>query len=348
MSTHLKTFLIITTLLLLFLFACGNNYHKSADIIEESPAVAATEQQEEVYAMMDMSDYKDEDVSYKQKASIQYAPPTLASDATALNSSIRNFIATSAALSHNDGKHKLIRTARLRFKVEDVVAATATIERAILQKQGLIMNSSISNAKISATSYNISKDSTLVISYNELTGSLSLRVPKDVLDETLREIAPLATEIDYRTLEARDETFNIIWNHMTEQRKQRKAQRLGNSISSRSGKLSDVVDAENSRDQAEETADRVKLNNMILEDQIEYSNIEIQLYQDRIESRKMIENPITIESYKPGFGQKFGDALANGWNAVCVFFLLLVNIWPLLLIIGIGVFIFIRYRKRNK
>lgn len=346
-------FIATTVLGVLVVAGCGNN--KSSDMVSD-----------EVYALSEMqipeadevqTEMRDYDCKVQEESSpmntkqmqqsqqtVRFTPPTV-QGAPALSA---NFIATAAAISNNDGKHQLVRTARLRFKVKDVVQATAAIENIILKNQGLIMNSSISNTKHTDVPYLVSKDSSLLVSYYELNSNLSLRVSKELLDQTLREIAPYAIEIDYRTLHAEDETFNILWNKMTEDRKLRKANRLGSAIASRSGKLGDAVDAEESRDYAEEQVDRMKLANVILHDKIDFSNIEIQLYQDRTEVRTMIANQADITAYEPGFGQKAIDGLAAGWWAICSLVLFLVSIWPVVLVLAVGAIIFIRYRRSRK
>lgn len=356
MNAPFKMNLIALACLITF-STCGNNSYKSEATSGEYVLNDRTQSDEDSSEEMLMdhvvviSDSKD-DMAYTERAQTKSSMTVSQKNSESLSASGNvalnpNFIATAAALSVNDGKRQLVRTAQFRFKVKDIVSSTAAIEDIVLKNNGLIMNSTIQNVNQGTTTRQISKDSSLLISYDELNAQLSLRVPKDLLDQTLKEIAQEAIKVDYRILRAEDETFNILWNKMTEIRKLQKSKRLDAAINSRSARLNDVVSAENSREYSEEQADRMKLANLILQDKIDFSNIEIQLYQDRAETHTLVAYESETLSYKPGFGEKAIKGLSNGWSAICSFVLVLINIWPLLLIIAVGAIIFIRYKRRK-
>ena len=143
-----------------------------------------------------------------------------------------------------------------------------------------------------------------------------LRVPQASLDTVLRQIAPLAAKIDYRVVEANDVTRQLLSDRLTKDRLAKQQQRLSNVVANRSGKLNDVMSAEEAIDYAQQQADQTALSTYTMNDNIAYSTINIELYQDAVKyTEKKLREP-EIEEYKPGFGAKALEALGNGW--VCI------------------------------
>lgn len=268
------------------------------------------------------------------------------SGSIARSEQIPNLITTAAALTVNDGDRLLIRAADSRFKVKNVTEATYAIESIIIKNGGIIMNSSIGNDKYAGQEIPVSEDSAMIVTYNNLVANLELRIPKNVLDETLREIAPLAVEIDYRRLQANDVTFDILMKQLTEARLGRKSKRVTNAIATRSAKLEDAVNAEEALDNVEEMADRTTIEKYKLKDKIDFSTISLKLYQDRFETRTMVKRAEAIDAYEPGLGLRALDSLSNGWTVLCSILILLLNLWPLFLIAFVGAFVYFKFRKK--
>lgn len=326
----INNFVLITTIGLIGLLSCGNNTNKA-------------ENMQEAFMLSDMP--AEERVSQEAPSNasdvVRFIPPPIPG--------LPNFIATKAASTqYDDGVHKFIRSAKMKFKVKDVPYATHVIEDIVLKNKGFIINSMINNNSPTTKTINISKDSACVIYYNNLTANLELRVPHRILDSTLRQIAPLATLIDYRTVEARDVTTQLMSDQMKQERLSKKQKRMSNAIGTRGGKLEDVMNAEESMDNALEEADNTKLAEYRMNDNIAYSSIYIDLYQDRTEHvERILRKDDNITTYQPGFGSKAIDALSSGWSVVCIIFLFLINIWPLYILAGVAVLIYFRIKKKE-
>lgn len=327
---HANNFLLLTVITMICFISCGNNVKSYQESFELSSVPAEELADEKQYASASEA---------QQTTTYRFTPPQL----------MPNFIATKAASTqYDDGIHKFIRTAKLKFKVKDIPQATQTIEDIIIQNKGFIINSTINNNP-RVNTINISKDSALVIYYNNLAANLELRVPHQILDSTLRQIAPLATLIDYRTVEARDVTVQLMSEKMKQERLAKKQQRMSNTIGSRSGKLEEAMDAEDRLDNALESADNAKLSEYTTNDQIAYSTIYINLYQDQSSYKEIVQRDIeSMSAYRPGFGSQMADALADGWSVICAVFLFLVSIWPIYIVVAIVVFAYTRFNKSRR
>ena len=278
--------------------------------------------------------------SDQKNNTVKFVPPTI----------VPNFIVSPAATApYDDGVHKFIRTANLKFKVKDVVQATHIIENVTLKNEGFIIKSNIANQNLMSETINISRDSALLRQEYDLVGNLELRIPYTLLDSALRQIAPLAVIVDYRTIEAADVTTQLMDERMKQQRLNKKQQRVSTAISTRSGKLEDVIAAEESLDYALEQADKAKIKEFSVNDKINYSTININIYQDKISySETIVRQTEVVKEYTPGFGSQAMDAVKAGWDIISNLFLFLITIWPLLLIAVAGVFIFRKYIRKKE
>ena len=257
-----------------------------------------------------------------------------------------NFISSSAATNYDDGIHQLIRTAQMKFRVKSVPEATYTIEDIITKHKGFIIRSAISNENNYYTTTNISKDSSLLTYHSNLIADLKLRVPRKQLDTVLKELAPLALEIDYRTIEANDVTLQLLSEKLKQERLNKKEKRVSN-IDNNGKKLDSVIDAEEVLDNTIDDANKTKLAEYDIKDQIEYSTINIKLYQSTTNYQEKVLREKPIEEYKPSLGEQAIEALHNGWIIISTLFIFLLNIWPIILIAVLAWILYSKYKKRK-
>lgn len=339
-----KPFLVIA-LGFAVLFSCGKaNKSEAMDEAYALMSVPAEDEKnsaDQALAAIYEVDSKEKSEEPTFVNSVKFVPPTL---------TVPNFIATSSASTLNDdGVHKLVRTARLKFRVKDVPKATQIIEDVVLKNKGIILKSAINNNNVQSQWINISKDSAYVVYRNHLQATLDLRVSFSLLDSTLRQIAPLAVVIDYRIVEGDDVTAQLMADELKKIRLEKKQRRVSNAISTRSGKLEDAIAAEESLDYAMEEADRTKISEYNMNDKIAYSLIQIEIYQEPVITKEQVlRNDLIIASYEPGYGSKIVDAMSGGWSALASIFLLIIRLWPFWIILAIVTYIFIRIRRKRK
>lgn len=293
---------------------------------------------DEVYSEMQMASIPlGEDNESINMNSVQFTPPIL-----------KQYIGTIAAQQDGvNGSRPLVKTALLKFKVNDVVNSSYAIETITLKNEGFILKSNINSAESYSHTVQISSDSSVIIRHNEVKAYLNVRVPQENLHLLLDEIAKEAIYIDCRQLEAKDLTVSLFANNLEAKRSERKKKRMGMAIATRSGKLSDAVDAEEVLDAAEQHADEVKMSEFIMQDDMKLSTVSIEIYQNEVISKEFIRNIDDEANYEPGFGYQLKTSLVSGWKGVCVIFVFLLNLWPLWLLAA-GVFtLYIKYRKRK-
>ena len=179
---------------------------------------------------------------------------------------------------------------------------------------------------------------------------MTLRVPDDELDSTLRAIGKLAIYLDYRIIRADDVSLSLYDNSLASKRLNRHQQRLTNAIDNKGNRLNDIVNAEDSKLRRQEELDRATIERLSLQDKIDYSTVQLELYQSSTIMKTMVEREKEIIPYKPGFDTRLGNGVMTGWRILEYLVLAIVNLWSIILIAAIALFVirFLIKRSKNK
>lgn len=252
------------------------------------------------------------------------------------------FISSSAAVQNKkDSVRKFIRTADLKFKVNNVQQSTYIIEDIVGKHNGFVTLSNLASTINHKNTVKVSADSLLETIYYVTENTMSMRVPNTSLDTVLKEIAKQITFLDYRIIKAEDVSLQFMANKWTQKRAEKHYARLEKAIDEKAKKLKETTEAEESLATKEESADYSKIDNLSLIDQVNYSTINLLVYQREIIKKELIENEKNIREYEPNFFSKIKDSLRDGWLFLEGFVLFLLRLWPLLPI-GIVVWIVLR------
>ena len=314
-STKLGTVVIVAILT----WACSQN---APNHYAMSPKVADTAMEEMVIV---------EEVSISDNQS--HSPET--------------YISSSAALENpGDTTRRMIRTANIKFKVNDVIQATYSIENIVVKNNGFVENTNLTSQINRTKETPIKEDSTLLTTYYTVLNTLILRIPNTQLDTTLKEIAQFVEFMDYRVINAQDVTLDLLSKRMEQSRLARYDSRMTSAIDNQGRRLNDVSGAEDNLLYRQAQADEATLANLQILDRIKYSTITLSLYQNQSIKYEVIAKEKTIKPYSTPFGTRFIDALKFGWNIVVEFSLFLFNIWSIILI-GVLAFLGLKYFKKR-
>ncbi|NTW33021.1 MAG: DUF4349 domain-containing protein [Bacteroidetes bacterium] len=241
-------------------------------------------------------------------------------------------VSSSAAVEKGkDSTRKFIRTADLKFKVKNVIKSTYNIEDIAIKHGGFVtytnLSSNIGNVRTSA----VSADSSLETTYYTVINSITIRVPNVKLDTTLKDISKLIVFLDYRTIKANDVAFQILANNLTQKRIAGNQNRIVNAIVNKRSRLNETAAAEDALLNKQEQADNAKISNLTLKDQIQFSTINLFLYQRESIVREVISNNKNIKAYEPGFGKSMLESLIFGWDIFAALILFIIRLWAIIL-----------------
>ena len=203
---------------------------------------------------------------------------------------------------------------------------------------GANLESHIDNTNVTA----VSADSSLESTYYSVSNSLVLRVPDAELDTTLKAVAALVDYLDYRVIKADDVRLQMLSNQVIQDRVNHHEKRVTNEIDTKGKKLGETTTAEETLLDREGEADRAKIANLSLEDQVNFSTVNLMIYQRSSVKRELIANNKDIRQYEPGLGNRLAGSFAESRAAFESLLVFLVQIWWLIVLVIAGYFIFVK------
>lgn len=233
---------------------------------------------------------------------------------------------------------KFIKTADLKFKVNNVLTATEKIEDNAVKYGGYLVYSNLKNRNDDYKSSRISRDSLLIAKQIVVVNEIQLRVPNEKLDSFIRELNSLVVFFDYRVIKLNDVTLQFTSNQKKTERLQKYEQRQINNIDTKSSKLKEATNAEDNLLEHQNQADDLQLKSLALEDQVKYCDLDIEIYQKPIIVTEKIGYFDYVSGSKPNFFVRVLDSIIQGWTILEEIIIFLIKIWGILLLVVVIIF----------
>ena len=251
-------------------------------------------------------------------------------------------ISSSSAVENKNSNRKFVRTADVKFKVKNVAKSTYAIEDATTKFGGFVTYTNLQSNIHSEDRTKVSQDSTLVTTKYKVDNNITIRVPNTKMDTVIKTIAKQIHFLDYRIIKADDVSLQMLSNELAQKRSNSSEKRLENAIDSKGKKLNQIVKAEETLDAKKEQNDASKLQNLSLQDQVNFSTLTLNIYQDESIKQEMVANEKSINAYRPNIGLQIWDSIKTGWFMLENIISFIVVLWPFALIGFLG---FIGYKK---
>jgi hypothetical protein len=258
-----------------------------------------------------------------------------------------DIISSSAAVEKKEEARKFIRTADLKFKVKNVAKSTYAIENATTKFGGFVTYTNLQSTINSKIETKISQDSVLETLKYTVENNITIRVPNTKLDTVIKTIAKQIDYLDYRVIKADDVSLQMLSNELAQKRNTNNEKRIEKAIDLKGKKLNDVITAESNLATKKEQNDNHKLENLSLQDQVNFSTITLLLYQSESIKQETIANRKDKYAYQTNFGLQILDALKSGWFVLQDIIVFLFQLWWFILLIGIGFFVYIRCNQKE-
>lgn len=267
--------------------------------------------------------------------------------------SIASMMSSSAAMAGSptkDTSDEFIITAAARFRVQEVRNATFAVEKITAQHGGYVAHTHLQSTVNRTTNTPVSDDSSLVTTFYTVSNDLVLRIPAAELDSTLRALGKMALYLDYRSIDRTNAKLMILRERLEARRANRSIGRLEDAVDDGQAKLRDRAAVEQAIYDRETAADESFLRTMELKDQIALTTVSISIYQREAWTQELVAREKPVDAYGPGFWERAGEAIADGWDGLLSLVVGLLHAWPLLLLIAIvvGVIVFVARRSGRK
>jgi hypothetical protein len=211
-----------------------------------------------------------------------------------------------------------------------------------------VTNTSLQSNVSEKNETQVSPDSTLETTRFTVENNMTIRVPNRQLDTVVKTIAKQIDYLDYRVIKSEDVALKMLGNQLAQKRSDNHEKRLENDIDSKGKKLNQIVDAENGLLAQKEQSDNAKIENLSLEDQVNYSTVTLALYQREMVTQTLVANEKSINAYRPHIGLQVWDSLKTGWFILESIIAFVARLWSLILIAILAVFLFRKYISKQK
>jgi hypothetical protein len=245
-------------------------------------------------------------------------------------------ISSSAAVEPKKNNRKFVRTADIKFKVNNVEKSTGKIEDATTKFGGFVTYTNLQSTILEEDKTKISPDSSLISTKFKVENTITIRVPNTKLDTVIKTIATQIGFLNYRIIKADDVTLQMLTNKMAQKRSSISEKRIATAIDSKGKKLNQIIDAEGNLDAKKEANDAKTIENLSLEDQVNFSTLSLQIYQDESVKQQMVANEKSINTYRPNIGLQIWDSIKTGWFMLENIISFIVVLWPFALIGTLG------------
>lgn len=210
-------------------------------------------------------------------------------------------------------ERKLIRNARIGFQSDDLEKTAERLAKLTKQLEGYISNDESNN------------------NYGQSKHNLTVRIPSKNFDAFLKGVGEGVDEFDYKNISTDDVTAEYLdVESRIKTKKELETRYL--AILNKANSVTEMLEIErelnNVRGEIESAQGRLKY----LKNQVSYSTFYIEYYK---------EVPYQGDS----FAERMGDGFGNGWDNLLMFFVGIVNLWPFLILIVLGIWGFRKWRR---
>ncbi|MFN7675273.1 DUF4349 domain-containing protein [Flavobacterium sp.] len=277
----------------------------------------------------------------KQATISDEASAEMAADIVSIETTSSN-----AAVVKKESNRKFVRTADLKFKVKNVAKSTYAIENIVAKNGGFVTFTDLKSTVNEKSETKITQDSTLETTRFTVDNTITLRVPNTQLDTVLKLMVNEVAFLDSRLIKADDVALQLLSNKMAQKRLTSHQKRLEKGIDTKGKKLNDITNAEDKVLDRETESDETVLKNLNLEDQVNFSTVTLYLYQRESLLQEMVANEKSINAYRPHIGLQILDGLKTGWFMFEAIIAFIVQLWSIIVLIILGLFIYKKYLKK--
>lgn len=273
-----------------------------------------------------------------------------AAEESASNAATKSMSSPSQASPQNTlPERKFIRTADLKFKVKNVEKATNAIEKATSNVGGFVTQTNLQSTVLERIETKISQDSLLETTKYAVENNLTIRVPNAKLDTVISVISRQIDFLDFRVIKADDVSIQLLSNQLAQNRSIKKEKRLEKAIDTKGTKLKSIIDAEDKLGDQVEQNDAKKIENLSLEDQVNFSTLSIQIYQRDSFRQELVPNEKSKNAYRPALWIEIKDAFLSGWYLIESILTFLMQLWSIILLLFIGWLLYKKdFKKQSK
>ena len=87
---------------------------------------------------------------------------------------------------------------------------------------------------------------------------------------------------------------------------------------------------------------------MSLDDQVNFSTVKLNFYENNKIRRELIANEKNLDAYQPNLFSRIGESLVNGWEIVEDFIVFITQFWVFILLGILFYWVYFKFWRGNK
>jgi len=217
-----------------------------------------------------------------------------------------------------EAEQKIIKTAHLTFETKDPESTHEKILRLTKECKGFIQSD------------HSGKD------YGRINFNMVIRIPTENFQRMIDNVSEGVEYFDQKEISRQDVTEEFV-DLKARLKAKRQLEERYLQLLKQAKNVKEMLEIERELSGIREEIEAKEGRLQYLQNKVSLSTVYINFYKTT-----------RSKGVSLSYGQKMTNALKGGWNGISVFFLGILYIWPLLLILGILIFILRRYIKRLK
>lgn len=214
-------------------------------------------------------------------------------------------------------ERRLIRRAEVRLRVDDYAEARENVGRLVEQFNGYIGDEAEQRYPA------------------RIENTLTIRIDAARFDTLMSALLAVGDEIDFRNVTTEDVTRQYV-DLEARLNARRAVEERYRAILAQANNIEAILAVEQRLAQTREEIEAAEGQLRFLSSQVSLSTITLTLFEES--STGLIAGP--------SFFGRIGDAIASGWDAVLEMIIAVVALWPLWVLIALGIPLFRRFNRR--
>ena len=211
---------------------------------------------------------------------------------------------------------KLIRHAYLRLQVKDYAASTKALTAYIRQRKAFISNSEEDRAN------------------GTLENSLTIRVTDENFEPLVQDLLQESVYLEQKTITAKDVTEESV-DIDTRLKSRKKVEERYLALLARAKNVKDILAIETELKSIQEEIEAAAARQQYLQNQVAYSTITLDYFQTNSPTHSP-DNRIS---------KRIAQALVAGWEGTVSVLILLLQLWPVGILVALMITIYLKSRK---
>ena len=212
-------------------------------------------------------------------------------------------------------QRKLIKNGTISLETNDIKKTRKEIEKLYLDSEGYVASENHSNYG------------------DRLQHEQEIRVPSQNFQSFIQKLEQLGPNVRNKEISTVDVTEEFI--DVEARLKTKKTLEVRYiELLKLATKVDEILSIERQLGDVRAEVESMEGRLNFLQNQIAFSTIKVSYYE--------------LTGMDFGFASKFIHSVKNGWDNLLTFVIALVNVWPVFIILGAGIFVYSKYKKRTR